>query len=125
MPGFQLDTLTTCKQYGAPTVEGRDVVTTRTDYVNKYPSMLQTTSYNFTATQTTQEACVGVVKAPSSIHPKNPCQHAANLAMLVGKVFNLERDTQRLLTVYVWMRPVMRGLLVKKSNSTGQNDMFS
>ena len=80
--GFRLDTLTTCKQYGTPTVKGSEVLTTRTDYVNKYPSTLQTTSYNFTSTQTTAEICVGVVKAPSSIHPKNPCQHSADLTML-------------------------------------------
>ena len=77
--GFQLDTLTTCKQYAMPTLEGRQVLTTRTDYVNKYPSTLQTTSYNFTSTLTTEEVCVGVVKVPSCIHPKNPCQHSVDL----------------------------------------------
>lgn len=80
--GFRLNTLITCKQYATPTVTGSDVLTTRTDYVNKYPSTLQVTSYNFTATETVGEICVGVVKAPSSIHPKNPCQHAADLQML-------------------------------------------
>ena len=80
--GFHLDTLTTCKQYGTPTVKGSEVLTTRTDYVSKYASTLQTTSYNFTSTQTTAETCVGVVKAPSTIHPKNPCQHLADLALL-------------------------------------------
>ena len=99
--GFCLDTLTIFKQYGAPTVKGCDTLTTRTDYVNKYPSILQTTSYNFTATETTQEICVGVVKAPSSIHPKNPCQHYSDLKMLADKAelksvfFNLESDTPK------------------------------
>lgn len=83
--GFRLDTLTTCKQYGIPTLEGQQVLTTRTDYVNKYPSTLQTTSYNFTSSLTTEEICVGVVKAPSNIHPKNPCQHYADLNMLESK----------------------------------------
>ena len=55
--GFRLDTLTTCKQYGAPTVEGRDVVTTRTDYVNKDPSTLQTTSYNYCYTNYSRGLC--------------------------------------------------------------------
>lgn len=50
--GFRFDTLTTCKQYSSPTVEGKEILTTRTDYVNKYPSVLQTTSYNFTQTET-------------------------------------------------------------------------
>ena len=69
--GFRLDTLTTCKQYSAPTLHGSAVLTTRTDYVNRYPSILQTTSYNFTKTKKTSEVCVGVVKAPP-VHSKNP-----------------------------------------------------
>ena len=80
--GFRLDTLTTSKQYATPTVRGQDILTTRTDYVNKYPSALQTTSYHFSRTETTGEICVGVVKAPSGIHPKNPCQHSEDLQML-------------------------------------------
>ena len=44
--GLRLDTLATCKQYATPIVQGKEVLTTRTDYVNKYPSVLQTTSYN-------------------------------------------------------------------------------
>lgn len=48
--GFRLDTLATNKQYAAPTVRGCDVLTTHTDYVNRYRSVLQTTSYNFTGT---------------------------------------------------------------------------
>ncbi len=79
--GFRLDTLTTCKQYASPAVKGNDVLTTRTDYVNSYPSTLQTTSYNFSATSTTTEVCVGI-KAPSSLHKKKSCQHAADLRML-------------------------------------------
>lgn len=79
--GFRLDTLTTNKQYSLPTVQGHDTLTTRTDYVNKYPSTLQTTSYNFSATDTTSELCAGVVKASGSF-PKNPAQHAADLMML-------------------------------------------
>lgn len=44
--GFRLDTLATCKQYTTPVLQGKEVLTPRTDYVNKYPSVLQTTSYN-------------------------------------------------------------------------------
>ena len=84
--GFRLDTLTTCKQYATPTVRGNEILTTRTDYVNKYASTLQTTSYNFTGTRSTTEICAGVVKAPVSIHPKNPCQHTADIAMLEQQV---------------------------------------
>ena len=79
--GFRLDTLTTCKQHPTPVVRGQETLTTRTDYVNKYPSIIQTTSYNFTGTGTTPERCVGVVKAVP-LHSKNPGQHAADLAML-------------------------------------------
>ena len=79
--GFRLDTLTTCKQYANPTVVGKDVLTTRTDYVNKHPSVLQTTSYNFTQTKSTDEICVGVVKA-NPIHQKNPAQHFSDLGFL-------------------------------------------
>ena len=78
--GFRLDTLTTCKQYTNPTVQGKEILTTRTDYVNKHPSVLQTTSYNFTQTNTTLEVCVGVVKAVP-IHKKNPT-HFSDLLML-------------------------------------------
>ena len=49
--------------------------------MNKYPSTLQTTSYNFSETNTTPELCAGVVKA-SKIYPKNPSQHIADLCML-------------------------------------------
>ena len=78
--GFRLDTLTTCKQYAAPTVKGKEILTTRTDYVNRYHSILQT-SYNFTRTCTTPETCVGIVKAVP-IHKKNPAQHFSDLVML-------------------------------------------
>ena len=82
--GYRLDTLATNKQYATPVVVGNDILTTRTDYVNKYSSVLQVTSYNFTATNSTGEACVGIVKA-SCLHPKNPCQHATDLKMLETK----------------------------------------
>ena len=83
--GFRLDTLTTCKQYTNPTVQGKEILGTRTDYVNKHPSVLQTTSYNFTQTSTTPEVCVGVVKA-TPIHKKNPTQHFSDLLMLSTRV---------------------------------------
>ena len=49
--------------------------------MNKYPSQLQVTSYNFSKTKTTPELCAGIVKA-SFIYPKNPAQHSADLDML-------------------------------------------
>ena len=89
--GFRLYTLTTCKQYTTPMVKGGEVLTTRTEYVNKDPSVLQTMSYNFSKTATTGEVCGGIVKA-SPIHQKSPAQHIAHLTMLeliedLGPVF--------------------------------------
>lgn len=79
-----MDTLTTHSKHGAPTVTGKDILTTHTDYVNRYPSLLQTTSYNFTASKTTNEVCAGVVKG-SKVYPKNPAQHYCDLEMLCKK----------------------------------------
>ena len=56
-------------------------VTSRTDFVNKHSTLLQTTSYLFMGTENTSESCVSVVK-PQKIVPKNPAQHAADLEML-------------------------------------------
>ena len=79
--GFRLDTLSTHRLHRSPVVKGHDLLTTHTDYVNNYPSILQTTCYNFSATKTTGELCAGVVKA-AGIHKKNPAQHYADLEML-------------------------------------------
>ena len=82
--GFRLDTLSTHKQHQSLSVVGSPALTTRTDYVNKYKSILQTTNYNFTGSKTTAEVCAGVVK-PHVIYPKNSAQHATDLKMLVQK----------------------------------------
>ena len=51
--------------------------------MNRYPSTLQTTSYNFLQTSTTPELCAGIVKA-AGVFPKNPGQHSADINMLEG-----------------------------------------
>lgn len=79
--GFRLDTLATNSQHKTLVVNGQQTITTHTDYVNRYPSSLQTTSYNFTRTNTTGELCAGVVKSVK-IFPKNPAQHFADLKKL-------------------------------------------
>ena len=79
--GFRLDTLATNSEHKTLVVNGQQTVTTHTDYVNRYPSSLQTTSYNSTGTSTTGELCAGVVK-PVKIFPKNPAQHFAHLKKL-------------------------------------------
>ena len=78
--GFRLDTLSTHRLHCTPVVRGKDILTTHTDYVNSYPSILQTTNYNFTGTKTIGEICAGIVKA-AGIYPKNAAQHLADLSM--------------------------------------------
>ena len=79
-----MDTLTTSKQHRTLCVTDNLPLTTRTDYVNPYTSVLQTTCYNFPATGTTAEVCAGVVKA-KPLFNKNPAQHFADMLMLEEK----------------------------------------
>ena len=79
--GFRLDTMASHRLHGSLCVKGKESLTTRTDYVNKYPSTLQTTSYNFAGTKTTGEVCMGVVKAPVLFH-KNSAQHLSDLELI-------------------------------------------
>ncbi|CAH3186929.1 unnamed protein product [Porites lobata] len=76
--GFRLDTMTTHKLHSTLSIKGSEPLTTYTDYVNKYPSTLQTTSYNFSGTDSTGEICCGMVKA-TPLHWKNAAQHFADL----------------------------------------------
>ena len=82
--GFRLDTTYTHKQHPVVADSTNQEVTTRTDYVNKYSSILQTTSYLVPETSTTPQLAAGIVK-PHIVFPKNPAQHAADLAMLQKK----------------------------------------
>ena len=82
--GFQLDTMATHKLHATLCTKGNEHITTRCDYVNQYKSTLQTTSYNFAATETTAEICAGVVKA-SVLFNKNAAQHYADIQMLEEK----------------------------------------
>ena len=79
--GFRLDTMATHKLQKTLCLKECQTLTTYTDYVTKYPSTLQTTSYNFPATLTTGELCAGVVIA-APIHQKNVAQHYADLKMM-------------------------------------------
>ena len=49
--------LTHSRLIGSITLRGKEILNTYTDYVNSYPSLLQTTGYNFTGTSTTGELC--------------------------------------------------------------------
>lgn len=73
--------MATHKLHSTLGIKGNEPLTTYTDYVNKYPSTLQTTSYNFPSTETTGEICCGVVKA-TPLHNKNAAQHFADLEMV-------------------------------------------
>ena len=79
--GFRLDTMATHKSHATLCISGNEALTTRTDYVNSYPSVLQTTSYNFPVTATTGEICAGDVKAPG-LFAKGPPQHMADFILL-------------------------------------------
>lgn len=82
--GFRLDTMTTSKQHGTLCLNYNLPLTTRSDYTNPYPSVLQKTYYNFPATCTTGEVCAGVVKA-KPLFNKNPAQHFADMLMIQEK----------------------------------------
>ena len=77
--GFRLDTTYTHKACGS--LNTKRTVTTGTDFLNKHQTLLPATSYNFSKTDTTNDVCVGVVKA-SSVHEKSLSQHMSDLEML-------------------------------------------
>lgn len=79
--GFRLDTMATNRLHRSLMVKGCEATTTYTDYVNRYTSILQTTSYHFSKTNTTGQLCAGIVK-PTGIYPKNPAQHMVDLQLL-------------------------------------------
>jgi len=79
--GFRLDIMPTHRLHKTPVVKGKEALTTRTDLVNCYPSVLQNPLYNFAKTATTVGLCAGVVNA-SGLYPKNPAQQAADMEML-------------------------------------------
>ena len=65
--GFRLDTLSKNKQFGTLTLKDNVPLTTRTHYVNPYPSVLQT-SYNFPSTAMTNKICDRGVKTKKLFH---------------------------------------------------------
>ena len=79
--GFRLDTTYTRKQHKATSLSDKPELTTRADYVNKYTSVLQTTSYMFMGTKNMAEKCIGVVK-PHHLFEKTPTQHFYDFKML-------------------------------------------
>ena len=60
--GFSLNTLATNNQHRTLVVDGKQTLTTHTDYLNKYPSTLQTMCYNFTG-MARQESIVHILSS--------------------------------------------------------------
>lgn len=83
--GFRLDTTFTHRHGKCITEDSMPALTTRTDFVNSYSSLLQTTSYLFMETDTTWKMCVAVVK-PHFNFPNSPTQHYIDLEMLEEKL---------------------------------------
>ena len=81
--GFRLDTLATHNKHPTLCIQGNVPQATKTDFITKYPAVLQTSSYNFTETKTATEQCGGIVKA-TPLHCKNPAQHASDIEFLEG-----------------------------------------
>ncbi|XP_041459979.1 uncharacterized protein LOC121411367 [Lytechinus variegatus] len=79
--GFRLDTTYTHKQYKSVSLKEQPELTTHTDYVNKYKSVLQTSMHLIVETENTAQKVLGVVKA-HQLYPKDPSQHMADLYMM-------------------------------------------
>ena len=82
--GFRLDTTYTHKQHKGIQLTDQPDLTTRTDFVNNYSALLQTSSYLFLEIRTIPKVCVGVVK-PRVVYEKCPTQDMADVQMLESR----------------------------------------
>ena len=103
--GFRVDSTFTHKQHSVLQNKSKPELTTRTDFVNRYSSVLQTTSYLLMATENTPVVCIGVVK-PQKVIPKHPGQHSADLK-------------------YQLMAPWMKAPAYKKFSFNGLKGIYS
>lgn len=69
--GFRLDTTYIHKQHKGIQLIDQPDLTTRTDFVNNYSALLQTSSHHFPEIGTTPKVCVGIVK-PRFVYEKCP-----------------------------------------------------
>jgi len=83
--GFRLDTTFTHKQNKVLSVSTSPEVTTRTDFVNKYSSILQVSSYLIMESENTADVCGALVKG-QALFNKNAAQHISDLTMLENTV---------------------------------------
>ena len=79
--GFRLDTTYTHKQHKGIQLIDQPDLTRRTDFVNNYSALLQTSSYLFPETGTTPKVCVGVVK-PRVVYNNNNNNNNNNIQYL-------------------------------------------
>ena len=84
--GFRLDTTFTHKQKKKVlSVSQSPEITTHTDFVNKYSSILHVSSYLIMETENMSDLCAGVVKG-QALFNKNAAQHLSDLTMLQNTV---------------------------------------
>ena len=70
LSAFRLDSMCTSNKAPTHCMQGQPALTTKTDYQARYHNTLQTTSYNFTASENTGEVCIGVVKSRRYTHKR-------------------------------------------------------
>lgn len=88
--------------------------------MNSYPSILQTSSYNFSAEKTTGEVWAWIVKAAGE---KKAAQHSADLAKLEDEasVNGISITEQRKQVECICIE--MKGLLILRSSFGGPSGM--
>ncbi len=93
--GFRLDTTFTHLQIKSVALQSQPTLTTHTDFVNSYPSIIQTTSYLFMQTETTPSTCLAVVKL-HFVFAKNPPEHAADLYIMIpnSNLVDVNKDVE-------------------------------
>ena len=78
--GFRLDTLTTHCKHATPAVTGEGLLTTHTDYVNRHPSVLQTTSYREAILEEQPEMTMDADRQAELASPTGGnCRHEGNV----------------------------------------------
>lgn len=121
--GFRLDTTYTHKQHKGIQLIDQPDLTTRTDFVNNYSGLLQTSSHHFPEIGTTPKVCVGIVK-PRFVYEKCPTQHMAGVQMLESRdelsfALSVLMETQRVFGVCELMELGKRGQVIKRWLSCG------
>ena len=120
--GFRLDTTYTHKQNKVLSISASPEVTTRTDFVNKYSSILQVSSYLIMEIENTSDVCAAVVKG-QALFRKNAAQHMSDLTMLQQTNPSFKESLAKDIECIRLMGPLMRGRGMQKSNFIGLRDI--